>query len=437
MKIQDKMKRDWDRRASVDAHYWVAATQEADLESYERSAQVDTEALIEGLKPHIEALASGGRGRSALDLGCGIGRMTSLLTPHFERVVGVDVSELMIERARELHSAGCSAEGGALSFELNSGTDLSAFAPASFELVCSYSVLAHLPTDVVAAYFVEVNRVLEEGGYFRYQFWVCAEPEGAIHPSDDNSLNIHVYDEAHFQQLHAEAGFEVIDRQEIDYLDPVLNLKPVWVTARKERSAEAGASQLDREVSEELSEDELRMEYELLLYLSVKHLEREEGSKAEQVLERATHLAPAWPEAYLQWVELRLQQDDLSGVTMLLEELLKHCPEHIQARLFLAQISVASEDFITGYKQLDELGPLLLKTPEGLSAEELEAFEEARLLYLGLLQEAEVGRVKQIQELARLQRAQKQAAKAKAKPKTKSKTKAKAKPKPKPKSPKA
>lgn len=401
MKLQDKMKRDWNRRASVDAYYWVAATQEADLESYERSAQNDTIAFIEGLKVHLDALKVGKKGRSILDLGCGIGRMTSLLTPYFEQVVGVDVSEVMIERARQLHGH----VGDALSFRVNSGTDLGSFTAGSFEVVCSYSVLAHLPSDVVSAYFKEVSRILEQGGYFRYQFWVTSQANMAIHPSDDNSLNIHVYDEAHFLNLHTEAGLEIIDRVEIDYLDPVLNLKPVWVTACKVSAPIQQENRIDRDVSDELSEDELRMEYELMLYLSIKHLEREEIAQAEEILQRATHLAPQWSEAYLQWVELRLQQDDLSGVTLLLEELLRHIPKHIQARLFLAQIAVASELFKEAKIHLDALGDLLTTTPDTLSEEEVEAFEESRQLYLGLLQEAEIGRVKQLQQATRQRRA--------------------------------
>ena len=105
MKIQDKMRLDWDRRASVDARYWVAATQEADVESYERSARNDTEAFLTGLAPHLGPRQEGEPYEGAiLDLGCGIGRMTALLTPHFSQVVGVDVSEVMISEARALHA---------------------------------------------------------------------------------------------------------------------------------------------------------------------------------------------------------------------------------------------------------------------------------------------------------------------------------------------
>lgn len=391
MKIQDKMRLDWDRRASVDARYWVAATQEADVESYDRSAHTDTEAFLSGLAPHLAPREEGAAHAGALlDLGCGIGRMTALLAPHFGEVVGVDVSEVMIREARALH------EGVAgLRFEVNSGADLSSFGDGSFSVVCSYSVLAHLPPDVVEAYFCEVGRALRDGGVFRYQFWVTPDPDGAVHPTDDNTLNIHVYTQAHLAELHARAGLEEVAREEIDYLDPLLNLRPVWLTARR-AAAPAAAAPVEREVGEGLSSDELQMEYELMLYLSAKHMERGEGEQAEPILERATQLAPHLPDAYLQWVELRLGLDDLRGVQLLLRELLKHRPDHAEARLFLAQVLAACDDF-TG--ALEALAPL---DPAGdLSAA---LTDEQRDTCARLRREAEAGKQARIRENARLQR---------------------------------
>ena len=73
MDIREKMKRDWDRRAKVDPLYWVAATEEADEESYVESATRDSAAFIEGLRGRVSEDAK------VLDVGCGIGRMTA---PH-------------------------------------------------------------------------------------------------------------------------------------------------------------------------------------------------------------------------------------------------------------------------------------------------------------------------------------------------------------------
>lgn len=35
-----------------------------------------------------------------MDLGCGTGQNTRLLAPHFQKVVGIDVSECQVEEAR-------------------------------------------------------------------------------------------------------------------------------------------------------------------------------------------------------------------------------------------------------------------------------------------------------------------------------------------------
>src|SRR6185436_7150994 len=42
---------------------------------------------------------------SALDFGCGVGRITRTLADHFEAVDGVDVAPSMIARARELNGS--------------------------------------------------------------------------------------------------------------------------------------------------------------------------------------------------------------------------------------------------------------------------------------------------------------------------------------------
>ena len=37
----------------------------------------------------------------ALDFGCGVGRLTNALAPHFDEVIGVDVSSTMVENASD------------------------------------------------------------------------------------------------------------------------------------------------------------------------------------------------------------------------------------------------------------------------------------------------------------------------------------------------
>jgi len=373
MKIQEKMKRDWDRRADADPYYWVAATQEADLASYHASAERDCRVFIEGLAPFF----SEGIGGNLLDLGCGIGRMTTPLAQHFDQVVGVDVSPQMIARAQELHAAHEN-----VSFVVNSGADLSEFDSGSFQVVCSYSVLPHLPPDVVSAYFSEIGRVLADGGVIRYQFWVGP----SHHPEDHDTLGIHVYTEGEVSELHQKAGLVELSREEIDYFDPILELKPVWVNARREQ-AHTTLDIVEREVTEELSDNEMILEYELMLHLAFRYYEQERVADAESTLERAKFLDPSRPEAYLHWADLRLRQDDLRGSLLLLEELTTHCPENPQGWLLRAQVAIGEGHF---QEAIELLKPVLkLNLPED---------SEEHQLYRELKRSATQGHLQQIKE---------------------------------------
>ncbi len=364
MKIQDKMKQDWDRRAQIDPYYWVAATQEADLESYENSAQIDCEAFLKGflkikdLEWSEQMAKTLFQDQVLLDLGCGIGRMTAPLASYFKKAIGVDVSEQMIIKAKSLHET---IEN--LSFYSNSGTDLSMVEPASVDVVCSYSVLAHLPIDVTESYFLEVGKILKPQGYFRYQFWVS---QTANHPNDQDSLSIHVYDESHFERLISQAGLKVISREEIDYFDPVLQIKPLWITAQKVAEPQ-GIAHVDREIKDSaISQEEVMLEYDLILYLAQKYQERGENAEAERVLSEAIQLEPNRPEAYLHWTSLRLALDDLTGTTTILEELTKKCPTCTEGWLYLAQVFQASEQPFKALESLEKCEKLLKKEQKAL-----------------------------------------------------------------------
>jgi SAM-dependent methyltransferase len=99
---------------------------------------------------------------TALDFGCGVGRLTQALAPHFERTYGVDVSSTMIEQARQLDER--RGPSGA-EFVVNDRADLSRFASGSIDLLLSFLVLQHIPVrDSIEAYLREFVRVLTPGG---------------------------------------------------------------------------------------------------------------------------------------------------------------------------------------------------------------------------------------------------------------------------------
>lgn len=347
--IARKMREDWDRRAHVDPKYWVAATAEADDASYEDSAKKDAASLLEGLKDRV------GPEARVLDLGCGIGRLAAELAGRFTEVVGVDVSPAMIEVARRLHG-----DKPGLRFEANSGVDLAALPDGHFGLVFSYSVLPHIPSDVLEGYFLEVGRVLEPGGWFRYQFWV-----GEGHPAAAaDTLSIRTYDEASFKRLNEEAGLEVVSTETIDYFDPVLKMHPVWVNARRVASPKRTVAAPAPRDTRALAPAERELEYGLLLYLAVKHGERGEVEDGERVIEQALAIDPDRPEAYVQWATWRIEADDLRGALKIFEALNERVPGSAHGWLYRAQFSEAVGDLKTVEFALDRLAALRSQDPE-------------------------------------------------------------------------
>lgn len=95
----------------------------------------------------------------ALDFGCGVGRLSSALLEHVDRVVAVDISPTMLDEARRLGRC-----GDRCTFVLNDRPDLAFQPEASVDLVYSSLVLQHLPSELAEGFLQEFARVLRPGG---------------------------------------------------------------------------------------------------------------------------------------------------------------------------------------------------------------------------------------------------------------------------------
>ena len=114
------------------------------------------------------------KGRTLLDLGCGNGAQTLLFTPHFERVIGVDL--LPLNRAENPVPSGSFdfLRGEAARLPLRS---------ESIDSAISFEVLEHTPDDELA--LKEVHRVLRKSGIFLFTVpnkWWIFESHGASVP---------------------------------------------------------------------------------------------------------------------------------------------------------------------------------------------------------------------------------------------------------------
>ena len=113
---------------------------------YERERGRGYHALIDALELGIAAPEIDGR--RVLEAGCGTGLILDKLARHASQAIGADLSAGMVEKAR--------ARG--LTVVQASVTDLP-FPEASFDVVCSFKVLAHVrPIQAAIAELVRVTR---------------------------------------------------------------------------------------------------------------------------------------------------------------------------------------------------------------------------------------------------------------------------------------
>jgi ubiquinone/menaquinone biosynthesis C-methylase UbiE len=97
------------------------------------------------------------RGRKAIDFGCGSGRSTRFLRKHGFDVVGVDIAEEMIRKAREIDPKG--------DYRLVKDGDLSQFEDGAYELALSAFTFDNIPTlEKKVKALGELRCLLEENG---------------------------------------------------------------------------------------------------------------------------------------------------------------------------------------------------------------------------------------------------------------------------------
>ena len=159
------MREDWDRRAREDAERFIYTRDKpGDLDGFDESGRANYNQL---LRPFLPVLLDGRPARRcrALEIGCGVGRMTRWAAEAFAEVHAVDVAPAMIQQAGE-RLRGYSN----VTLHLGSGYDLDFAGAASFDLAFSYIVFQHIPVRAaIENYIREAARVLKPNGAFKFQ----------------------------------------------------------------------------------------------------------------------------------------------------------------------------------------------------------------------------------------------------------------------------
>jgi SAM-dependent methyltransferase len=159
-----QVRRHWDALAKVDPYFAVLTDPDKQghrwaIDEFFSTGVAEVEKDLEQVRSCGASVAA----QSALDFGCGAGRLTQALAPHFAGVTGVDISPEMISLARE-H---CKKPN--VSFVHNSGPHLGLFADNSFSFVYSRITLQHVAPRYTRRYLREFIRVLAPGGVLSVQ----------------------------------------------------------------------------------------------------------------------------------------------------------------------------------------------------------------------------------------------------------------------------
>lgn len=156
------MRRFWDRRAREDAFYFV--------DNRLRYGDPDHDEFWAGGREVMDNLARDLGVRvaptdTALDIGCGVGRITRVLAGTSKRVIALDVSPEMLGRARDLNPDAQNVE-----WLLGDGVSLAGVDAESVDACVSQVVLQHIPDPVITLGYVrEIGRVLSPGGWAAIQ----------------------------------------------------------------------------------------------------------------------------------------------------------------------------------------------------------------------------------------------------------------------------
>jgi ubiquinone/menaquinone biosynthesis C-methylase UbiE len=113
-------------------------------------------ALVDDLE--VDLVRRHGEGRDVLEVGCGTGLLLERFASFARRAEGVDLSPGMLEKARARGLSVREASATALPFD-----------DASFDVACSFKVLAHVP-DIAKA-LAEMARVTRPGGAILAEFY--------------------------------------------------------------------------------------------------------------------------------------------------------------------------------------------------------------------------------------------------------------------------
>lgn len=211
--MSERVRRQWEALGASDP-YWAVLTHadkkggKWDKEQFFATGVVE----IAGVEDKLASFGIAPGRALALDYGCGVGRLTRALGERFTRVIGVDISQSMLDEARVANAAFPQLE-----FRRGNGADLAGVADASVDFIYSNIVLQHSPPENQRSLIREFCRVVAPGGAIVFQtpsHANLATPHGIVHALVGNrGMNLarrFVYGKDGVMELHCVPRLEVL-----------------------------------------------------------------------------------------------------------------------------------------------------------------------------------------------------------------------------------
>lgn len=167
--------KEWEAFGRNDPYYGVLSHErfrkerldDESLQEFFKSGQEHIDFVLETIRASLERKFSPS---SALDFGCGIGRCSIPLTHICQSVVGVDVSDSMLQQARKI----C-LEQSISNLELVKSDDTLSGVSGSFDFIHSFLVFQHIPPKRGEKIFTRLVQLLSDDGVATIQFFYHRE----------------------------------------------------------------------------------------------------------------------------------------------------------------------------------------------------------------------------------------------------------------------
>lgn len=163
--MQDRQRTQWETLGATDPYWAVLSFPSKRGGKWEAAEFFETgRREIAEVLTRLEELGAQPKRGTALDFGCGVGRLSRAMSGHFGRVIGIDISESMLKEARSANSAFANIE-----FVHNEVENLDQIPSRSVDFVYSNIVLQHMPAARQRVFVKEFCRVLSPGGALVFQ----------------------------------------------------------------------------------------------------------------------------------------------------------------------------------------------------------------------------------------------------------------------------